>query len=98
MIQVLIATRERGLLEHMTERQHDYIPLAIGTEEGVDGGGTRGGGDENTPPAKMEEVRERPFLQGKTRTNPLKSLSTYFSPFRSSSTLARVGSKNSPAS
>jgi len=42
---------------------HDYIPLAMGTEEGVDGGGTREGGDESTPPAKMEEVRERPSLQ-----------------------------------
>jgi len=34
---------------------HDYTPTATGTEEGVDGDGTRGGGDENTPPAKMEE-------------------------------------------
>jgi len=42
---------------------HDYIPLALGTEEGVDGGGTREGCNENTPPAKMEEVRERPSLQ-----------------------------------
>jgi len=50
---------------------HDYIPLALGTKEGVDGGGTREGGDDNTPPAKMEEVRERPSLQEENSDQPL---------------------------
>jgi len=35
----------------------------MGTEEGVDGGRTIEGGDENTPPANMEEARERSSLQ-----------------------------------
>ena len=42
---------------------HDYIPLALETEVGVDGGGTTEGGGESTPLTKMEDVRERPFLQ-----------------------------------
>jgi len=43
---------------------HDY------TEEGVDGDGTRGGGDESTPPAKVEEGRERPSLQAENSDLP----------------------------
>ena len=42
---------------------HDYIPLALETEVGVDGGGTTEGGGESTPLTKMEDVGERPFLQ-----------------------------------
>jgi len=40
------------------------------TEGGGDGDGTRGGGDENTPPAKMEEGRERPSLQVENLDHP----------------------------
>ena len=42
---------------------HNYIALALETEVGVDGGGTTKGGGESTPLTKMEDVRERPFLQ-----------------------------------
>jgi len=34
------------------------------------GDGTRGGGEENTPPAKMEEGRERPSLQAENSDHP----------------------------
>ena len=40
--------QQRGM--KIPANTHDYTPIATGTEEGVDGDGTRGGGDENTPP------------------------------------------------
>jgi len=49
---------------------HDYTPIATGTEEGVDGDRTRGVGNENTPPARMEEGRERSSLQAENSDHP----------------------------
>jgi len=49
---------------------HYYTLIATGTKEGVDGDGTRGGGDENTPPAKMEEGQERPSLGAENSDHP----------------------------
>jgi len=64
---------------------HDYTPLALETEEGVDVGGMIEGGGESTPPTKMEDVRERPFLQEEKSDqflgepiNLLQSISVFF--------------------
>ena len=77
---------------------HDYIPLDKGTEKGADGGGTREDGDENTPPAKREEVRVRPPLQAGNSDQPFEEPINLFQSISVSSTLVRVESKNSPAS
>jgi len=70
---------------------HDYIPLVLETKEV---GRTIEGSRESAPSTRMEDERERPFLQEENRIISWE----YSSPSRSSSTLARVGSKNSPAS
>jgi len=64
---------------------HDYIPLALETEEGKDGGGTIEGGGENTPPTKIEDERERSFPQEEKSDqflgepiNMLQSISVFF--------------------
>jgi len=49
---------------------HDYTPIAMEMGGGGDGDGTRGGGDENTTPAKMEEGREQPSLQAENSDHP----------------------------
>jgi len=77
---------------------HDYISLALETEEGEDGGGTREGGGENAPPTKMEDVQERPSLQEENSDQLLEDPINLFWSISVSSALARVKSKNLPAS
>jgi len=60
--------KQRGI--KIPVNTHDYTPIAMETGKGGDGDGTRGGGHENTPPAKMEEGRERPSLQAENSDYP----------------------------
>jgi len=75
-----------------------YIPPVLETRGEGEGGGTteRGGVSRHSP--KGQTIGSNHFYRKRNRANLRMSLSTYSSPSRSSSTLARDGSKNSPAS